>query len=1278
MRVFMALLMCLFPLMAAAQDDRDRLTRFLEDNLSDAGRSVTVTGFRGALSARAEIDILTIADDEGVWLTLSGIVLDWNRLAVLSGNIQINELTAREIVLERPPRPASGPAIPQPEATPFALPELPVAVAIGRIAADRIVLGEAVLGQPVTGALEASMTLSGGEGRARLRILRQDAGPEGTVELDASYSNASGALVIGLVAAEGAGGIAATLLGLPGTPDARLSVQGSGPLTNFTADVALTTDGQDRLAGRITLREDTPGTRSFAADLGGDLAPLFLPDYAEFFGSEVRLVAKGAREASGRLDLTQLAVASRALRLDGSMVLAADGLPERFALVGRLGQPSGEAVLLPLATDQRTSVGQADLNLTYDAAVDDGWSARATVQGIERDDISIDLLTVTGSGRIARRAGAAGQSVFGGTITFGAEGLAPADPGLAQALGRNITGRAVVSRQGGDARLRISALNIDGADYAATLRGAIDGLDTGFRFDGQTSLRAADLRRFAALAGQPLAGAVQASGAVGVSALGGLFDVTVEATGTDLAIGQREADSLLRGASTLRVSARRDETGTTLRELVVLAGPASLTASGTIATAGSDLNARFDFPDLGVLGGPYRGGLAADARLTGTPQDARLTLRGTGRSLVTGIAEADGMLRGATVLDIAVARTGERIVVETGNLSNPQGTLRLTGFYDPAGSDLTADLTLTNLRDLGPRYGGTLVANARATGTPEAGALALTGTGQNLSVGQAAADRLLRGTSAVRLALRVDEGRLRVDEARVTNPQVTAEATGLIDGDQRRIDLSARLANLALILPDFPGALTVTGTVREDAQGYDLDLRAQGPGQIDATARGRMATSLNGGDLRIAGSAQAALANVFLGNRAVSGLVNFDLGLNGPLALSSLSGPIRLTGGRISDPDLRFALQDVQATATLAGARAQIDASAALTTGGRLTVAGGLGLAAPYAADLAIGLQALRLRDPELYDTTASGTLALRGPLTGGGLLSGQIDLGQTDLRVPSTGLGGTGDIPDLRHLAEPPPVRTTRARAGLLGGADGNGGGARGSGALGLDITISAPNRVFIRGRGLDAELGGSVRVQGTTSNVVPSGAFDLIRGRLDILGKRLTLTTARLDLQGDLVPTLEVVAASESDGITAFVRIDGPADAPVITFTSSPELPQEEVLARLLFGRGLQNISAFQAAQLASAVATLAGRGGDGIIGRLRKGFGLDDLDVSTNAAGETQLRAGKYISERVYTEVEVDQGGKSRINLNLDIRPGVTVKGRVGTGGEAGIGVFLEKDY
>ena len=102
---------------------------------------------------------------------------------------------------------------------------------------------------------------------------------------------------------------------------------------------------------------------------------------------------------------------------------------------------------------------------------------------------------------------------------------------------------------------------------------------------------------------------------------------------------------------------------------------------------------------------------------------------------------------------------------------------------------------------------------------------------------------------------------------------------------------------------------------------------------------------------------------------------------------------------------------------------------------------------------------------------------------------------------------------------------------------------------------------------------------------------------------------------------------------------------------------------MAQLLFGQSLTNLSAFQALQLANAVATLAGRGGVGIINRLRTGFGLDDLDVQTDSEGGATVRAGKYLSENVYSEVQVDGQGQSQINLNLDLTDSITLRGSAG---------------
>src|SRR5690606_11229187 len=122
--------------------------------------------------------------------------------------------------------------------------------------------------------------------------------------------------------------------------------------------------------------------------------------------------------------------------------------------------------------------------------------------------------------------------------------------------------------------------------------------------------------------------------------------------------------------------------------------------------------------------------------------------------------------------------------------------------------------------------------------------------------------------------------------------------------------------------------------------------------------------------------------------------------------------------------------------------------------------------------------------------------------------------------------------------------------------------------------------------------------------------GSFDLIRGRLDILTQRVTFDEGRVTLIGDMNPQLYFVARSDGGDITVLVKVQGTVDNLDIGFSSEPELPQDEVLARLLFNRSIAELSPSQIAQLAEAAAELAGGKNANLLGSLRQGIGLDDL--------------------------------------------------------------------
>lgn len=282
------------PLALHAQDsdqserDRSFIVGFLEDNLSGAGRDIRIEGFAGLLSSRATLEELTISDAEGVWFTMRDAVLDWDRSALLGKRLEINQITAAEIVVERLPVTDDTLDLPDPEVTPFSLPDLPVAIDIGRIAVERASLGASVLrvGEAVDIALEGSAQIKNGEGSASLDIARLD--DEGQFLVDVAYSNDTEVLDLDVSLEEGPNGIISGLANLPGAPPLRLSIAGAGPLDDFTADIALATNGEDRLSGQAQLStppaeentetnaaEIAPQPRLFSVDLSGDLTPLF-------------------------------------------------------------------------------------------------------------------------------------------------------------------------------------------------------------------------------------------------------------------------------------------------------------------------------------------------------------------------------------------------------------------------------------------------------------------------------------------------------------------------------------------------------------------------------------------------------------------------------------------------------------------------------------------------------------------------------------------------------------------------------------------------------------------------------------------------------------------------------------------------------------------------------------------------------------------------------------------------------------------------------------------
>lgn len=544
------------------------------------------------------------------------------------------------------------------------------------------------------------------------------------------------------------------------------------------------------------------------------------------------------------------------------------------------------------------------------------------------------------------------------------------------------------------------------------------------------------------------------------------------------------------------------------------------------------------------------------------------------------------------------------------------------------------------------------------------------------------------GTAGANLDLVVDIADLPLSIANTVSPGIglggTVNGRAVITGPTSepavRFEAQGSGLSAAAIAPFGIAPVTVTASGTYGAGVVQLAaLSASGAGGLSVNGSGRIPLSGGGLDVRLEGSAPLALGNRFVAERgaAISGTATFDARIAGSLAQPSFGGSVRTSNAGYVDPELNLRLIGISGEVQLDGTSARVVAlNANLATGGSVSASGTVGLSGGFPANMAVTLTSARYADSELFVATMSGALTLTGNLAGTPLLAGDVLVERADITVPES-LGGGAQLIDVEHRAPPPAVAQTLARAQV----DRSGAPIpqnRSAGLL-LDVRLNAPNQIFVRGRGLDAEVSGSVRLAGPLNDIQPVGAFTLTRGRLAILGQRLTFESGSVTLVGDLDPMLNFVARTEGNGITVLVILSGRVSDLDVQFTSNPTLPQDEVLSRLIFGRSMGELSPLQLAQLAGAAAELVGGGGGGgLVDGLRAAAGLADLDVVTDSSGNVGVQAGTYLQDNVYLGVQAGANGQSKVTINLDVTDDLVVKGSAGQNGDTGLGVFYEKDY
>ena len=331
---------------------------------------------------------------------------------------------------------------------------------------------------------------------------------------------------------------------------------------------------------------------------------------------------------------------------------------------------------------------------------------------------------------------------------------------------------------------------------------------------------------------------------------------------------------------------------------------------------------------------------------------------------------------------------------------------------------------------------------------------------------------------------------------------------------------------------------------------------------------------------------------------------------------------------------------------------------------------------AGYPVNIALDLQQARLARSDVISANATGKLQLTRTGSQTALLSGSIRLPETRHTIVREGAAQVPQLTGLRFKPRRDRVRITGEEVAEPITSIFS--------SVRLEVDVEAPEKLYVSGMGLESEWSADFKVTGTSAAPRMAGTFSLVRGTLGFAGRSFDLSEGRIGFTGGrtIDPTLRIIASEDIEDVAVNVEVGGRASNPQIGFSSTPGLPDDEILSRILFGSSVTNLSALQAVQLATSLNSLRGTGGGlNPLGKLRSATGVDRLRIlgpdEDNGRG-TALAAGQYLTDDIYVELITDTRGFTATQLEVSITPWLSVLSQAGGSGSSNVDVKVRKNY
>jgi translocation and assembly module TamB len=1258
------------------------------------GGYVKLSGLGGSFPAHLTLERLELIDRGGIWLTADRISVNWSPWALTERRIAVEEAQAARVDMERTPlgEPSSG-------GGPVWIPHIDVA----QFSIGEVHLGAQLAGRPATLSVRGGGRLHAlDDALADVVARRIDGDGEYTVHFKLDPKRMDGTLEVH----EPASGPLENILSVPGLGALSANLKINGPRDAEQIELALD-------AGGLTARaRGTVDLRNVSADLTYSLEAPAVSPRPDLSWQRVALEGRwrGAftdPDAEGHLELEKLILPGgtqiAALHAD---LAAGSGIITLKGSIEGLRIPGPAPSLLekdPLKIDAAWRVKEATRPLALRAAHRlFSLEAQVLTAGDQSATLNLKLPSV------APFAALAGQDVRGDAaikaeIHRRGSGLA-----LDLDLGAGISGGAAAwigivgnrlalkaSGAFSDDSVSIDRLELSARALALSASGSATRPPAGAGASGATGagagaaglvkdfkarwdLRLADLSIF----GPELAGALQASGTL---------------RGTPAALG---ADADLKSTLSIRGS----PPGTVIGELHARGLPSAPSATiklrGTMDDSPLELEA--------VLGRAARKGLKADIQradwksvhLSGTWQmeSSLADSRGKLELKVGELGDFDhlldsnmkGALEGSAVFTPQGKRTHAQFQLSGTDLVAGQfsGALHLTGEGDT--ESVAAELTVESpdLKGAAAKLVASAVVNLGADEVQIVSAAA-DYRGQQLKLLAPAKASYRKGFSIEELKLGMQDAVLQVEgelspelnmsaslthvEPKLMNAFLSdvvsvgtiegqahlkgslAAPTGLISVHARGVRFST---DEAVGLP----AIDLNAGAELAADSALLDVRLNAGNTPLLTATGSVPYRAGGSyDLKIGGKLDVGLVNPLFEARGmhVGGKLTVDATVGGDLAKPRIRGAITLAQGNIRDYVRGLNLTNINGEVDGSEGTLQIKSFKASAASGTFGMTGSIGILQPgIPVDIKVTAASAQPITSNILTANLNADIHISGKARERLSIAGSIRVNRAVIGIPDS-LPPEVAVLDVRRRGKPVQAAVKQT-------------------VIALDVSINAPRQVLVQGRGLDAELGGSLQISGTTAAPQVSGGFQLQRGSFTIASSKLNFDSSSqigfdgTGLRNKIDPWLDFTATNNS----ATLHITGYADAPKFDFTSTTGQSPDEIMSQLLFGVAPSQLSALQLAEVGAALATLSGVGGSGgnPLTKLQKSLGLDRLSVgagtTTTATGATAnsgaaIQAGRYITKRVYIEGKQSTAGQSQVEVDVDLTKHLKLQTRLGNG-------------